>query len=187
MAVKKTTGEVIKKMVYINRRLSRASRSLLRVWADWLFSYYIRSLYKRCYTCGSKRNLQCGHFVSRVYLLGRYDEDNVRAQCVRCNVFKVGNKEVFSLNLVTEYGERRFCEMVRRIVYGKSPRDLRAFYVQVINRYTDKVLSLLGDRAKKRFLRLSELSKKTGKVNRESKQEKQRKVNKRGRVKDGKV
>ena len=44
-----------------------------------------------CVTCGKRdhwKNMQGGHFISRVYLSTLLVEENLASQCVSCNVFK---------------------------------------------------------------------------------------------------
>lgn len=40
-----------------------------------------------------------GHFISRKHLSTRYDEQNVNAQCRKCNRFEDGRQFEYSLNL----------------------------------------------------------------------------------------
>ena len=72
---------------------------------DTLFSKYIRAEFPpECYTCGFKGQMQCGHFITRGKHNTRFSEINCHCQCVGCNVFKMGNKEVYSVNLERQYG-----------------------------------------------------------------------------------
>ena len=48
--------------------------------------------------------MQCGHFFSRRYYATRWDENNVRVQCVSCNVFHEGEKIIFTQKLFKEIG-----------------------------------------------------------------------------------
>lgn len=58
-----------------------------------------------CYTCGkefSSKDLQAGHLkTGRTYDI-LFDEDNVRAQCKRCNVMRNGEQGIFALKKVQE-------------------------------------------------------------------------------------
>jgi hypothetical protein len=80
------------------------SISKLKKTADSVFSVWIRKRDKRCVTCDSKENLQCGHYISRSCNQLRYDEVNCNAQCVACNVFKRGAMDVYALYLERKYG-----------------------------------------------------------------------------------
>ena len=73
---------------------------------DVVFSKYIRLRdsdpegYCRCATCGEVHHwtkIQAGHFISRKHYSTRWDEENVHAQCVACNVFRYGEQYKFSL------------------------------------------------------------------------------------------
>ena len=75
---------------------------------DAVFSKYIRLRdadqegYCRCATCGEKTHwtkIQAGHFISRKHYATRWDERNVHAQCVACNVFRYGEQYKYSLYL----------------------------------------------------------------------------------------
>lgn len=89
---------------------------------DAIFSKYIRQKYSKdgfgqCFTC-SKRlaisDLQCGHFVSRIYLGTRYAEDNCRPQCIGCNVFGGGKTAQFAANLERIYGPKIISDLFRQ-------------------------------------------------------------------------
>jgi hypothetical protein len=71
-----------------------------------IFSLYIRKRDARqgCITCGSKTNLQCGHFQSRKHNATRFSETNCQAQCVRCNMFNSGEQYEFGKQLDLKYG-----------------------------------------------------------------------------------
>tara|TARA_R100000951_G_C2596215_1_gene166728 strand:- start:480 stop:872 length:393 start_codon:yes stop_codon:yes gene_type:complete len=75
---------------------------------DTVFSKYIRLRdadtegYCRCSTCGEVHHwtkIQAGHFISRKHYATRWNEENVHAQCVACNVFRYGEQYKFSLYL----------------------------------------------------------------------------------------
>jgi hypothetical protein len=85
--------------------------------ADAAFSTYVRyrdGEFKRgewlveCITCGVEKPLkqmQAGHFVSRRVNKLRFEEMNVNAQCVGCNMYKQGEQYLYSKNLDAKYGE----------------------------------------------------------------------------------
>mgnify|MGYP003634860602 CR=1 FL=1 len=85
----------------------KPSRSKLVKKLDAVFSQYIRLKDSKnnigtCVTCGKQdhiKNLQAGHFQSRQHYATRWDENNVKIQCVGCNVFKAGQQFLFSLYL----------------------------------------------------------------------------------------
>lgn len=85
--------------------------------ADTWFSKYVRyrdselrngEWIAECITCGVEKpvkSMQAGHFVSRRVSSLRFDELNVNAQCVGCNMFKAGEQYLYSINLDKKYGE----------------------------------------------------------------------------------
>jgi len=86
----------------------KRSRKKLIENLDTVFSQYIRLRdadqegYCRCVTCGEKhywKRIQAGHFISRKHYATRWDETNVHAQCVACNVFRAGEQYKYSLFL----------------------------------------------------------------------------------------
>jgi 5-methylcytosine-specific restriction endonuclease McrA len=86
----------------------KPSRKNLIKRLDTVFSKYIRLRdadtegYCRCSTCGEVHHwtkIQAGHFISRKHYATRWNEENVHAQCVACNVFRYGEQYKFSLYL----------------------------------------------------------------------------------------
>lgn len=85
---------------------------------DRIFSEYIRLKHAdhsgncKCITCGKTfhyKNIDAGHFVSRRFLIVRFDELNVHPQCKYCNRFLNG--------LAYEYGK------AIDMLYGKGTAD----------------------------------------------------------------
>jgi len=81
------------------------SVAVLKKKLDNIFSLYIRARDKSCITCGSKENLQCGHFQSRKHNATRFDEVNCASQCVSCNVYNHGEQYEFGKQLDLIYGK----------------------------------------------------------------------------------
>lgn len=89
----------------------------LKKQADKIFSRYVRlrdgkkinnEWHTECITCGAWKpiaQMQAGHFVSRSCNLLRYNEENVNAQCVGCNMFKGGEQYIYGKNLDLKYGD----------------------------------------------------------------------------------
>lgn len=78
-----------------------------------IFSQYIRLKYAdangndTCYTCGVKkpwREMQTGHAIGGRTNSILFDEEIVRPQCVRCNIFLGGNYTEFVTKLIKEKG-----------------------------------------------------------------------------------
>lgn len=97
--------------------------SKLKAKLDKYFSQYIRWKYMnedglvQCYTCGTYKalgDIQCGHFLSRRYLSVRWDEDNARPQCVKCNMFSQGRQYEFGKKLEKEIGKDRVSLLLKK-------------------------------------------------------------------------
>ena len=75
------------------------------------FARYIKVLHPaRCYTCDKPlrlgdRDCQAGHFIPRTYSPTKFEEDNVRPQCSRCNEFFAGKPVEFERRLRNEIGD----------------------------------------------------------------------------------
>lgn len=92
------------------------SRLKRKLWT--IFSLYIR---KRdnyiCFTCDAKvegSNAHAGHFLPKSIggLALYFDEENVRCQCMRCNIHLGGNQ--------WEYGNRLGWEVVEKLIKKKQ-------------------------------------------------------------------
>jgi len=63
-----------------------------------------------CYTCGAtgleKSNYQTGHFITKSVCSApmKYDLDNLRIQCFRCNINLSGNWPAFEAHLMVDKG-----------------------------------------------------------------------------------
>jgi hypothetical protein len=60
-----------------------------------------------CYTCGTKmrwQDSQCGHAIGGRTNSVLFDEEIVRPQCTRCNIFLHGNYTIFTTKLIKEKG-----------------------------------------------------------------------------------
>lgn len=92
------------------------SKEKKKTWA--VFSKYIRLrdavrttgtlAEAKCVSCQKKypiKSLQAGHFVSRTHTSVMFDEQNVHAQCVGCNMFKQGNFAGYLEEMRRLYGE----------------------------------------------------------------------------------
>lgn len=126
----------------------KISTSKLKKKADELFSRYIRLKNSKngkttCYTCKAVadwKEHQCGHFVSRVHLSTRWDEDNARVQCFACNIWRKGNYDEFSRNLVKEMGPSILDELNARKNAIKSMK--RYDYELLIDDLKEKIANL---------------------------------------------
>lgn len=90
---------------------------------DAVFSMWIRRRFATsqgdavCVTCGDVRPwkaMQCGHFVSRVYLATRWDERNAAVQCYACNYLRRGNYAEYTAFMLKKYGPGIIDELLMR-------------------------------------------------------------------------
>lgn len=74
-----------------------------------------------CVTCGKAKHykdMDAGHYISRMWKPTKYHENNVYAQCVHCNRDLSGNVAEYRINLVGMYGEDHVAEME---AYSRTP------------------------------------------------------------------
>jgi len=67
-----------------------------------------------CFTCNTRhhfKELQAGHFVDGRGNSVLFQEDGVHAQCLQCNYFKSGNKDVYTPRMIEMYGLARVEEL----------------------------------------------------------------------------
>lgn len=85
----------------------RRTRKSLVAELDRWFSKWIRlqgaeAGHNRCFTCGTRKawqQLDCGHFQSRAKYSTRWEPDNCKPQCKRCNMANGGQQYVFGVRL----------------------------------------------------------------------------------------
>jgi hypothetical protein len=67
-----------------------------------------------CFTCGGRyhyKEMDCGHYIPRHRFGTRWNLDNLRPQCTRCNCYHEGEHWLYRKCLVNELGEDRVFEM----------------------------------------------------------------------------
>lgn len=125
----------------------KPTRSKLVKKLDVVFSQYVRlsNADKRgmctCVTCGKVGHwktggIQAGHFISRKHYSTRWDERNVKPQCVACNVYRAGEQYKFSLYLGNNLAEE---------LHNKSKNIVKFTNVELeelISSYSTKVKKL---------------------------------------------
>jgi hypothetical protein len=99
------------------RKRRQATYAALKNKLDAIFSLYVRKrdFGKGCISCGmlhGNNGYQAGHYISRVHLSTRWDERNVNAQCMPCNVWRRGNAGEYTLGLQAKYGPDIIKELV---------------------------------------------------------------------------
>jgi hypothetical protein len=123
----------------------RPTYAKLKRTLDALFSEYVR---KRdfglgCISCGvfhGSGAYQAGHYVSRVHLSTRWDERNVNAQCMPCNVWRRGNAAEYTLGLIRKYGPNVIQELVDK--KHKTVKYSRDNLESLIVEYREKLEAL---------------------------------------------
>jgi len=104
------------------------SRSLVKV-LDIVFSRWIRLVnsengYCYCITCGAPKdikNIENGHYISRIMQLTRFEPMNCSPQCTYCNGALEGAKHLHRKALVEMYGEEAVSKMENdATIWGKK-------------------------------------------------------------------
>ena len=125
----------------------KPTRSKLVKNLDVVFSQYVRLSnadsrgFCTCVTCGKQGHwktggIQAGHFISRKHYSTRWDERNVKPQCVACNVYRAGEQYKYSLYLGNNLAEE---------LYSKSKNIVKFTNVELeelISTYSTKVKKL---------------------------------------------
>jgi len=93
------------------------SKRLRRFDKAWkLLSEYVRRRDKGvCFTCSKVRpwkEQQAGHFIHGKHTPVYFDEFNVHCQCVTCNHFKSGDRDVYLRNIQKKYGIKKGDELL---------------------------------------------------------------------------
>lgn len=113
---------------------------------DRVFSIYIRTKYAdrlgyaKCYTCGALMHwskLHNGHFYSRRFFSTRWNENNCRPQCFKCNVALGGNLAVYSEKLLEELGTIDYENL--RIKHNEIANYTSAQLKLILNNYLEKL------------------------------------------------
>lgn len=123
----------------------KPTRSKLVKKLDTVFSQYIRlsnadnNGYCTCVTCNKTffwKEIQAGHFMSRKHYSTRWDERNVKPQCLRCNIYNQGEGYLYSLYLGDKLSKKLL----------EESRELRKFtnieLEEMIADYSERVKKL---------------------------------------------
>lgn len=113
---------------------------------DAVVSKYVRILNSNeqgmvaCYTCGKVKHfsdMHAGHFIPRNILITRWDLNNLRPQCVGCNMFGNGKPLDFEDGLVKELGRKRVDEM--KASRFKTLKVGTAWYLEMIKDFEGRL------------------------------------------------
>lgn len=104
-------------MKFVKRKQTDRAKWISKL--DREFSIFIRKRGEKngfctCFTCGKIaeiKEMQCGHYHSRKLLGTRWNEKNCQIQCVACNIYREGNKPVFTMELIKKYGAQILDEL----------------------------------------------------------------------------
>ena len=126
---------------------SKKDKSYWEKKLDEIFSQYIRLKHIdsngvcRCITCGKPvfwKDIQNGHYMSRVYRSTRFDENNCRPQCMPCNVFLHGNISKYRKSLVEELGGE-MVDMIETKAWSITMKYTALEYEEMYHRYKEEV------------------------------------------------
>ncbi|HYG84552.1 MAG TPA: recombination protein NinG [Verrucomicrobiae bacterium] len=139
---KPETIEVRSIQKYNNRSISWLIKKATQV-----FNKYIRERDSNgdsftCISCGelkSLKQIQAGHYLSAGHNgVVRFNEDNVHAQCIRCNTYLSGNQLKYRENLIKKIGSERL-ELLERIAKQSGHRWDRFGLIHLIETYKQKI------------------------------------------------
>jgi hypothetical protein len=93
----------------------------------------------KCFTCGEVKDfseLDAGHYVKSTHRLIKFHEQNVHAQCRKCNRFMGGNEAEYTVRLIDKYGR----ELVDYLLSqkGKTKKFTRSELIDLKNQYKKK-------------------------------------------------
>ena len=119
-------------------------RKMDKVFSEWIRRRWIGAYGRAmCVSCGMVafwKSMHCGHFVSRVRLATRWDEENCAVQCPRCNIFLAGNAVGYARWLENRYGPSIFAALDER---SKQPTKFsRSDLQSMIDKYVAKIKEL---------------------------------------------
>ena len=126
-----------------------AKKKTLKYWKNKIdkpFHEYIRRRdadnstgYCECITCNKPIHFtesDAGHFIGRQHLATRWDENNVYAQCRKCNRFEYGRQYEYSLALGSDLAEELL--LSSRQIFKRSDFE----YLEIFEKYRDKLEEL---------------------------------------------
>tara|TARA_X000001382_G_scaffold129779_1_gene122658 strand:+ start:65 stop:457 length:393 start_codon:yes stop_codon:yes gene_type:complete len=130
----------------VPKTAKRPTRSKLIKKLDVVFSQYIRLSNAdnrgmcTCVTCNKQfhwKNIQAGHFMSRKHYSTRWNENNVKPQCVGCNMFKSGEQYKYSLFLGSELANDLYLKSKELVKF--TSQDIQ----DMIDNYNSKLKLLI--------------------------------------------
>ncbi len=125
------------------------SHAKLKKELDSVFSQYIRWYYAddngyvECYTCNTIKHVKemhNGHFLSRRHLSTRWNEDNCRPQCPRCNLYAQGEQWKYGLRLTADIGAEKVQEL--QALSKQAGKFTTAELQEIIDYYKARLIEL---------------------------------------------
>lgn len=100
---------------------------------DRLVSQAVVKRDKKCFTCNTTENLQCGHLFTRSLYSVRWDLDNCKAQCQGCNFRHEFDPSVYQLKFIDQHGLEAYKELYRTAHRPNklSDKQLRELYERI--------------------------------------------------------
>lgn len=129
----------IKKKKHIRRERKTPIAKLKRQ-ADSLMSKYIIARDKKCVICGSTKNLNNGHLISRRCNSVRWDDVNCNCQCYPCNFLHTHRPERYTQWFIKNYGSLMYEDLVDRS--RKLVKVNRAYLEDIISFIQEKHIIL---------------------------------------------
>lgn len=122
------------------QKYSKRSIPWLRKKAGFYFKKYIRQRdnEKECISCGNPYPAHAGHFYSAGHYPSlEFNENNVHAQCVRCNTFLHGNLNEYRKRLLERIGIDAVKKLDWKVsIYKRSTFKQDRFYlIEIIEKY----------------------------------------------------
>ena len=122
---------------------------------DKIFSEYIRLRdskpygykYFRCISCGQLKpydQMDCGHFIGRMHMATRFDEQNCHGECRMCNRFSADHMIYYQRNLESKIGKDRLEMLIAR---GRNTKKWTHWELEIlIKHYTEEVNRMKSER-----------------------------------------
>jgi hypothetical protein len=105
-------------------------------------SQYVLARDKKCVTCPSGKAENAGHYWHNVL---DFDEENINAQCFRCNHFLSGNLAPYGSYLLKKLGVKRFKALdIRHTQAIKGEKRTIEEYLELEALYKSKLAKLEG-------------------------------------------
>ena len=124
------------------RKLDRTFSEYVRLRDSKPFGYK----YFRCISCGQIKpydQMDCGHFIGRMHMATRFDEQNCNGECRVCNRFSPDHMIYYQRNLELKIGKDKVDLLIAK---GRQTKKWSAFELELlIKYYTERVKEMKDD------------------------------------------